>query len=201
MTALLDSILAEGLNRGSRHHVHLSKDDLDNALAGLLTLSDPSGIDGGEDGAHGNGFDRVGAFQDGYEGGAETCAAYESNPPAVTESGYTSYEDQANDGNLSLNDMLSTITKSLDEYWTSQSSKLTAPTITAGDVSTGDGSDGGVISDSVTYQSSDNTVHYDAATLQDAAIDRQRRNAEISPYPPRFLRPQRSRRRARRSPG
>src|SRR6187551_1224108 len=31
-------------------NVHLSKDDLDNALAGLLTLSDPSGIDGGQDG-------------------------------------------------------------------------------------------------------------------------------------------------------
>ena len=70
--------------------MHLSSDDLDTALAGLLTLSDPSGIDGAQDGAHGNGFDRVGAFQDGYEGGAETCAAYESNPPDVTESGYTS---------------------------------------------------------------------------------------------------------------
>ncbi len=57
-------------------NVHLSTSDLDNALAGLLTLSDPSGIDGAQDGAHGNGFDRVSAFQDGYEGGAETCAAY-----------------------------------------------------------------------------------------------------------------------------
>ena len=43
--------------------------------------SDPSGIDGGQDGAHGNGFDRVSAFQDGYEGGAQTCADYENNPP------------------------------------------------------------------------------------------------------------------------
>ena len=51
-------------------NVHLSTSDLDNALAGLLTLSDPSGIDGAQDGAHGNGFDRVSAFQDGYEGGA-----------------------------------------------------------------------------------------------------------------------------------
>ena len=62
-------------------------DDLDNALAGLLTLSDPSGIDGGQDGAHGNGFDRVSAFQDGYEGGAQACADYQNNPPAVTETG------------------------------------------------------------------------------------------------------------------
>lgn len=101
-------------------NVHLSIDDLDNALAGLLTLSDPSGIDGGQDGAHGNGFDRVSAFQDGYEGGAETCAAYESSPPDVTESGYTSYADQASDGNLALDELVPTITQSLDDYWTSQ---------------------------------------------------------------------------------
>ena len=136
-------------------NVHLSKDDLDNALAGLLTLSDPSGIDGGQDGAHGNGFDRVNAFQDGYEGGAQACADYQNNPPAVTESGYSSSQDQATDGNLPMDELVPTITKSLDDYWTSQSSKLTAPTITAGDAThdacDGD-TDGGVLSDSVTYQ-------------------------------------------------
>ena len=53
-------------------------DDLDTALAGLLQLSDPSGVDGSQDGAHGNGFDRVGAFQDGVEGGAaDVCGVPE----------------------------------------------------------------------------------------------------------------------------
>ncbi|MFI5053676.1 MAG: neutral zinc metallopeptidase, partial [Acidimicrobiia bacterium] len=74
-------------------NVHLSASDLDSALAGLLQLSDPSGVDGSENGAHGNGFDRVGAFQDGYEGGASACADYQNNPPTVTESGYTSATD------------------------------------------------------------------------------------------------------------
>jgi predicted metalloprotease len=146
--------------------VHLSKDDLDNALAGLLTLSDPSGIDGGQDGAHGNGFDRVSAFQDGYEGGAKTCAAYDRNPPDVTEAGYTSYSDQANDGNLPLDELVPTVTKSLDGYWASQSSKLTAPSVTAGRATTGDGTDGGVLTDAVTYDSSTNAVTYDATTMQ-----------------------------------
>ncbi|HEY3669416.1 MAG TPA: neutral zinc metallopeptidase [Acidimicrobiia bacterium] len=157
---------AQHVADSSDENVHLSKDDLDNALAGLLTLSDPSGIDGGQDGAHGNGFDRVSAFQDGYEGGAQACADYQNNPPDVTESGYSSYEDQASDGNLPLADLVPTITSSLDDYWTSQSSKLTAPTVTAGATAT-DGSDGGVLTDSVTYDPSSNTVHYDAATLQD----------------------------------
>ena len=148
-------------------NVHLSTSDLDNALAGLLTLSDPSGIDGAQDGAHGNGFDRVSAFQDGYEGGAATCAAYENTPPDVTESGYTSYADQASDGNLSLDELVPTVTKSLDDYWASQSSKLTAPTVSAGGATTAGESDGGVLTDSVTYDASTNAVHYDATTMQD----------------------------------
>jgi predicted metalloprotease len=148
--------------------VHLSSTDLDNALAGLLTLSDPSGTDGGQDGAHGNGFDRVSAFQDGYEGGAKTCAAYQQNPPDITETGYASSTDQASGGNLPLDQLLSTVTQSLQNYWSAQSSKVSAPQVTAGGTSTGSDSDGGVISDAVTYQPSTNTVHYDAAALQDA---------------------------------
>jgi predicted metalloprotease len=146
--------------------VHLSQDDLDTALAGLLTLSDPSGVDGSQDGAHGNGFDRVSAFQDGYEGGAKTCAGYQSNPPEITETGYSSSADQASGGNLPLDQLLPTVTKSLDGYWGSQSSKLSAPTVSAGGTSTASDTDGGVLSDSVTYQPSSNTVHYDAAALQ-----------------------------------
>ena len=60
--------------------VHLSSSDLDTALAGLLTLSDPSGVDGAQEGAHGNGFDRVSAFQDGFEGGAPVCAGVRERP-------------------------------------------------------------------------------------------------------------------------
>ena len=63
----------------------MAESDLDSALAGLLGLRDPSGIDGSQDGAHGNGFDRVRAFQDGFEGGASTCANYAKNPPTITE--------------------------------------------------------------------------------------------------------------------
>ena len=147
-------------------NVHLARSDLDTALAGLLTLSDPSGIDGSQDGAHGNGFDRVSAFQDGYEGGAQACADYQNNPPSITETGYTSSQDQATGGNLPLDEMTATVTTSLDKYWGSQSSKLTAPTVTAGRVDAADGTDGGVLTDGVVYDPSTNTVHYDAAALQ-----------------------------------
>ncbi len=158
---------AQHVAKSDDANVHLSTDDLDTALAGLLTLSDPSGIDGSQDGAHGNGFDRVSAFQDGYEGGAQTCADYANDPPAVTEAGYMSSTDEASGGNLSLDELLPTVEQSLQQYWASQSSKLTAPTVTAGGTTTSGDSDGGVLTDAVTYSPSTDTVHYDAATLQD----------------------------------
>jgi predicted metalloprotease len=150
-------------------NVHLATDDLDTALAGLLTLSDPSGTDGAQDGAHGNGFDRVGAFQDGYEGGAAACADYQNHPPAVTESGYTSYQDQATGGNLPLADMLPTVTASLQSYWSAQA-QTTAPTVVASSAApdcTG-ATDGGVLTGSVTYCASTDTIRYDSSAFQQA---------------------------------
>ncbi|MDQ1430172.1 MAG: hypothetical protein QOF40_774, partial [Actinomycetota bacterium] len=124
-------------------------------------------------GAHGNGFDRVSAFQDGYEGGAAECAAYQNHPPAVTEAAYTSYQDQASGGNLGLGDMLSTVTKSLQTYWARQASgtkTTSAPTVVAASNAPAcrGGTDGGVLDDTVTYCPSTNTITYDAKTLQHA---------------------------------
>ncbi len=142
----------------------LTNEDLDTALAGLLQLRDPSGIDGSQDGAHGNGFDRVGAFQDGFEGGAKTCAGYENNPPTITESGYTSEADYASGGDMSLSEVLPAVTDSLASYWGKSTPKVVA--YSNGDApSCGGSTDGGVLVDSVTYCPSNNTISYDRATM------------------------------------
>lgn len=150
--------------------VHLSKDDLDTALAGLLALRDPSGIDGGQDGAHGNGFDRVSAFQDGYEGGAQACADYENNPPNVTESAYTSQSDYDNNGNLSMSELLPLVGDSMKSYWTNATTKFSGATkVVAGNPAgvaqscpTGDQ---GALDDAVVYCAATDTVTYDAQKL------------------------------------
>jgi predicted metalloprotease len=163
---------AQHVAKSDNSDIHLSTSDLDSALAGMLTLSDPSGIDSSQDGAHGNGFDRVSAFQDGFEGGASTCAAYQDNPPTLTEAGYTSYSDQANGGNLPLDEMIPAVTDSLKSYWPDAVSKATTtPTVhatTGTESSCSGGSDGGVLADSVTYCPSTNTISYDATALQRA---------------------------------
>jgi predicted metalloprotease len=50
--------------------------DLDKTVAGMLSIRDVPGSDPNDPMAHGSGFDRVAAFQDGYENGPEQCASY-----------------------------------------------------------------------------------------------------------------------------
>ena len=146
--------------------LHFADEDLDTALAGLLQLRDPSGVDGTQQGAHGNGFDRVRAFQDGFEGGASACARYETDPPRVTESAYTSRTDYVNGGDLSLSQLLPAVQSSLSSYWGE------TPDVVAYDApdapSCDDDTDGGVLADDVIYCPSTNTIAYDRATMQHA---------------------------------
>ena len=50
--------------------------DLDKTVAGMLSIRDVPGPDPNDPMAHGSGFDRVAAFQDGYENGPERLRAY-----------------------------------------------------------------------------------------------------------------------------
>jgi predicted metalloprotease len=167
---------AQHIANGTDTSLRLSTTDLDRALAGFLQLRDPSGVDGGQDGAHGNAFDRVSAFQDGLDGGAAACKAYTRTPPAVTELGFTSSADQAVNGDLSLDKALPILKDSLDAYW-SQTARVykTAPKVTAARGSSipacPGGSDGGVLSETVVYCADNNTITYASATLDGAERD------------------------------
>ena len=54
-------------------------DGLDHVLAGGITLRDPTDESENAAGAHGSALDRVGAFQEGFDGDAATCAAIDHN--------------------------------------------------------------------------------------------------------------------------
>jgi predicted metalloprotease len=143
--------------------------DLDTALGGYLEFRDPPGIDPSDQGAHGNGFDRVSAFQDGFEEGAQQCATYENDPPPVTESPYTSFEDQANGGDVALADAIDLVHTDLDDYWGEHVDGSSSPvsqlaTSATGATSCGE-SDGGVLVDGVEYCGIDHRVVYDPDVL------------------------------------
>jgi predicted metalloprotease len=99
--------------------------DLDRAVAGIVEVRDPAGTDPSEIGAHGSGFDRVGAFQDGYENGSRACVPYadENVDRTVAEIPF-SEEEIDTGGNLHLEDrgpeepgLLTLVESDLNEFY------------------------------------------------------------------------------------
>jgi predicted metalloprotease len=102
---------------GASTRLSLRQGNLDTGLAGFLTFRDPPGSDPTADGAHGSAFDRVSAFQDGYDDGPERCADFENNPPELTDIPFTDQNDAASGGNLPYREVIPATAQDLDAYW------------------------------------------------------------------------------------
>ena len=109
--------------RGNAPHFQISRPDLDRALSGFLLFSDPLGSQASDRQAHGSGFDRVSAFQDGYEQGVPFCAKF-NDDRTFTQTGFLSQNDQAQQGNLPLEQTLDQGPKDVDAYWQASYQKL-----------------------------------------------------------------------------
>lgn len=96
----------------------VSSGDLDSALAGVLDLRDNPGTSTRDPSAHGSGFDRVGAFQDGFDNGAVRCKDYRDGEPAVLELGFNSAQDEASGGDAPYDSIINGVPYDLEDYWT-----------------------------------------------------------------------------------
>lgn len=107
---------------GNSDDFAIDEETLDSALAGIISFSDAPGTRAGDPMAHGLGFDRVSAFQDGWENGAAKCAEYPDNPPTPVEIPF-SEGDLATGGNMPLEDegdqpgLFSLIEQNLNVYY------------------------------------------------------------------------------------
>ena len=155
--------------------LRLGSDDLDTALGGFLVFRDPLGTDGGQSGAHGNAFDRVSAFQDGYREGVSACRSYEDSPPDVTETGFTSRRDAASGGNAPVDKIQKLVVDDVSDYWTQELGKRApTPKVVAYQhraPNCSGASDGGVIDGGATYCSSTNTIAFDRAAFDQLYSD------------------------------
>lgn len=102
---------------GRSTHLDIGTDALDKALGALITFRDPVGTSPEDEQAHGSAFDRVAAFQDGYEQGTKFCAAMSVQNRTFTQRAFTNTTDRANGGNLQFADMLKSVTPDLDLYF------------------------------------------------------------------------------------
>ncbi len=92
--------------------------DLDTALAGVLDLRDTPGTSNIDPNAHGSGFDRVSAFQDGFDNGAGKCKDYRDDEPMVIELPFNDAEDEARGGDAPYDSIVNGVPYDLEDYWT-----------------------------------------------------------------------------------
>ena len=93
-------------------------EELDGSVAGFLLLRDPPGLDPLSQGAHGSGFDRVGAYGEGLTAGASACAAYnEQNVLERVVDLQFAPDDRGTGGNLPYDEALDVTLRALREVW------------------------------------------------------------------------------------
>ncbi|MEU4741333.1 neutral zinc metallopeptidase [Actinosynnema sp. NPDC023658] len=105
------------VNDGKSEHLDIGSDTLDSALGALIKFRDPVGTSPSDRSAHGNAFDRVSAFQDGYQQGTKFCAAMTVDNRGFTQKSFTTVDDRDRNGNLPFDEMLESITPDLNAYY------------------------------------------------------------------------------------
>lgn len=115
---------------GDSARVRLKSGNLDSALAAMLSLADPVGISEGTDqDAHGSGFDRTTAFQQGFDDGAPACVPYIETPPPIVEIPFTSAREASNGGNLPADEVIPASVDLLNDFYTQVEPAYTPKTI------------------------------------------------------------------------
>ncbi len=114
----------------------LSFDDSD-VKAGLLAMvfikDGELGVNVFEGNAHGTAFDRVGAFQHGFIGGAADCMALETNPLPLLNLMFSDQAEANTGGNLPYDEIGDAVITDLARYWTATlgADKFSPPTVVA----------------------------------------------------------------------
>jgi predicted metalloprotease len=88
---------------GNSDRFTIDEATLDASVGGMVAISDIPGTNENDPLAHGSGFDRIGAFQDGFENGPTRCADRGSEQQRTVEMPF-SEEDTATGGNMPLQD-------------------------------------------------------------------------------------------------
>jgi predicted metalloprotease len=102
---------------GKAKHLQIARDRLSSALESLITFRDPIGTEQSDKGAHGDAFDRVSAFQDGYDKGAKLCGDMSVDNRKFTLRGFLDARDAQQLGNLPFNELIDSITGDLNTFF------------------------------------------------------------------------------------
>ncbi|SFL50989.1 hypothetical protein [Geodermatophilus ruber] len=102
---------------GEAGHTRILEPELDQLLRGYLLLRDPVGTGTDTREAHGSYFDRVSAFQEGFDGGAAPCRDRFGPDRAYTQSEFASDGDFRAGGNAPFGTIEQIVDQSLPVFW------------------------------------------------------------------------------------
>ena len=116
--AFLDHVAQNG------NALTLKPGDLEASLGAMLLLRDAPGQSAADPSAHGSAFDRIGAFQDGFESGAQQCATYFEHPPVLVELPFSSEGDAQSGGETAAEDVIPLAVDLLNDFYTQVEPRL-----------------------------------------------------------------------------
>ena len=116
---------------GAKSGPVLHPGDLESSLAALLQFRDTPGTSPDDSSAHGSAFDRVNAFQEGFDSGVERCAAYFDKPPVIVELPFASDAEAENGGEVAAEDVIPLAVQLLNDFYTQVDAAFTPVSIDA----------------------------------------------------------------------
>jgi predicted metalloprotease len=150
--------------RGESDRLQFNDDGVKAGLSAMVAVKDPIDPTLGEIPDHGNAFDRVGAFENGFKGGAEACMQMETNPLPLLDLPFTE-ADIDTQGNIPYDDIQEAVLTDLTRFWSASIDTFTPPTITPyphkGPFPTCDGIDESQYPFNAVYCAADNGIYFD----------------------------------------
>jgi predicted metalloprotease len=102
---------------GEAEHSQIRAPELDEVLRGYLLLRDPVGTSASQEAAHGSYFDRISAFQEGFDAGPTACRDSFSAQRPYTQGAFSSRTEAASGGNAPFGLAQQFAAQALPEFW------------------------------------------------------------------------------------
>jgi len=161
---------------GDAPHNSIRPAELDDVLRGYLLLRDPVGTGLTEDEAHGSYFDRVSAFQEGFDDGPAACRDDFGPSRPFTQGEFSDDDEALSGGNASYSDTQELIGLTMPEFWTAAVSAVGGTTFEAPTIEPFSGTAPACAGEEpdadLVYCAADNTVGYDEADLAEPVYER-----------------------------
>jgi predicted metalloprotease len=102
---------------GEAEHSRLREPELDELVRGYLQLRDPVGTSTAAQSAHGSYFDRVSAFQEGFDSGAEACRDHFGPERVFTQGKFRDDADELRGGDAPYGELWQIVESTLPAVW------------------------------------------------------------------------------------